>query len=79
MTMTSSHSEFKHRLTPDGTFESFCLCCFLTIAKGSSEGALIALEIAHQCSGIFSFPSVVLTTGRSLTLIKVRALDPVAR
>ena len=57
MKTTSHGPEFKHRPNPNGTFDSFCLCCFLTIATESSEGSLTELEMAHQCSGIFSFPS----------------------
>jgi len=57
MKTTSHGPEFKHRPNFNGTFDSFCLCCFLTIATESSEDSLTALEMAHRCSGIFSFPS----------------------
>ena len=79
MTMTSIRSEFKHRSNPDGTFDSFCLCCFLTIATTSSEDALTALESAHQCSGIFSFASNVVRFLPKLRLTRLVTSGPVAR
>jgi hypothetical protein len=59
MTITSIHPEFKHRLNPDKTFDSFCLRCFLTIATTNAEGSLTEFETAHDCSGLFSFATPV--------------------
>ena len=70
MTMTSIRHEFKHRPNADGTFDSFCLCCFLTITTQKSEGSLAASEMAHQCSGIFSFPAMVAPAGSGLQVTR---------
>ena len=43
--------EFVHRLNADGTFDSICMSCFLTIGTAESEPALVGQEKIHQCNG----------------------------
>jgi len=40
---------FPHRRNPDGSFDSICLDCLLTIASRQTEDELIAAERAHVC------------------------------
>ena len=40
---------FPHRLNPDGTWDSICTKCYLTIATEKSEEALAAAEQRHDC------------------------------
>jgi hypothetical protein len=42
--------EFSHRLNADGTFDSICMSCFLTIGTAESEPALAGEEKIHQCN-----------------------------
>jgi hypothetical protein len=41
--------EFHHRVNVDGTIDSICLRCFLTVAKADIGSDLQELEAAHQC------------------------------
>jgi hypothetical protein len=41
---------FVHRKNSDGTVDSICLFCYLTIGNEKSEGALISHEREHACS-----------------------------
>jgi hypothetical protein len=41
--------EFHHRVNADGTIDSICLRCFLTVAKADIGSDLQELEAAHQC------------------------------
>jgi hypothetical protein len=43
--------EFVHRLHADGTFDSICMSCFLTIGTAESEPALVGQDKIHQCNG----------------------------
>ena len=45
----SGDSHFPHRLNPDGTFDSICPICFVTVARRDSESALVEFERAHAC------------------------------
>jgi len=40
---------FIHRNNHDGTIDSICLCCFLTVASATEHFALIADELHHSC------------------------------
>ena len=40
---------FPHRQNDDGTYDSICTSCFLTVATARSEGELKALEKNHVC------------------------------
>ena len=43
--------EFAHRLNADGTFDSICMSCFLTIGTAENEPSLVGQEKIHQCNG----------------------------
>jgi len=40
---------FPHRRNEDGSYDSICPSCFLTIARARSEGELAPLEKQHVC------------------------------
>ena len=46
---TPSNSRFAHRLNPDGTVDSICLECFVTVAKSPWEAGLENAERIHTC------------------------------
>jgi len=41
---------FAHRLNEDGTIDSICLDCFITVAHANSVKGLIEGEQCHQCA-----------------------------
>ena len=41
--------EFAHRENEDGTFDSICLSCYLTVASAEKEAALFESEKFHTC------------------------------
>lgn len=47
----SSRPEFPHRRKPNGTFDSICTRCFLTIGNADTEAELRAAERVHDCKG----------------------------
>jgi hypothetical protein len=47
----SSRPDFPHRRRPNGTFDSICTRCFLTVANANTEAELRAAESAHDCKG----------------------------
>jgi hypothetical protein len=44
---------FPHRPNPDGSFDSICLGCLLTIASHRTEDELVAAEKIHVCQTSF--------------------------
>ena len=42
---------FPHRLNYDGSYDSICKTCFMTVASGLSEAALAEGERDHKCPG----------------------------
>jgi hypothetical protein len=40
---------YPHRRNKDGTFDSICLKCFLTIAHTATEVELLAYDSEHIC------------------------------
>ena len=40
---------FVHRENSDGTIDSICLICFLTVATAQTEPELVSVEASHQC------------------------------
>ena len=44
-----STSGFAHRLNENGTIDSICLDCFITVASADSVERLIEREEQHQC------------------------------
>jgi hypothetical protein len=51
-TYRPSYPPFHHRFNPDGTVESICAECFLTVATANSYDQLHEKEAAHSCSGL---------------------------
>jgi hypothetical protein len=41
--------KFYHRVNADGTIDSICLSCFLTVARAVIGTDLQGLEAAHRC------------------------------
>ena len=41
---------FSHRHNPDGTVDSICRQCFVTIAKAQDESELYRVERLHTCN-----------------------------
>jgi hypothetical protein len=48
--MQENHTLFPHRQNKDGTFDSICPKCFLTIAKAQAEVGLTEGEMSHVCA-----------------------------
>ena len=46
---SSAIDKFTHRQNEDGTFDSICLSCFLTVANAGSELQLEIFERRHVC------------------------------
>jgi hypothetical protein len=49
-TMADGQTLYPHRQNEDGTFDSICPKCFLTIAKSRAEIGLAESETAHVCA-----------------------------
>jgi hypothetical protein len=50
MTMKDAEGrKFHHRVNTDGTIDSICLRCFLTVARADIGSDLKGLEAAHRC------------------------------
>lgn len=45
---------FPHRPNRDGTFDSICPYCFMTVASHVAECRLPMIEERHQCFGDFA-------------------------
>jgi hypothetical protein len=58
-----SRPDFPHRRKPNGTFDSICTQCFLTIATADTEAELKAAERAHHCKGFNMGEIMHLTEG----------------
>jgi hypothetical protein len=43
---------FAHRNNRDGTVDSICLGCFVTIATEWSKSELLEIEKQHECEGL---------------------------
>jgi len=71
--MESTHptaSQYAHRPNYDGTVDSICKLCFLTVARAYREVDLIQLEIRHICQPV---------ERRKATRIAHRIFDPARR
>ncbi len=68
---------FPHRRNPDGTFDSFCIRCFATVATESTETELHPAEIAHACKG-FSLGPILHGTEREARAKRSRQSTPQA-
>jgi len=45
----SSVPAFKHRHNREGTWDSICVKCYLTVATAANEEGLCTAEEAHDC------------------------------
>ena len=43
------HFEFPHRMNKDGTIDSVCPRCFVTVGRSTWEAELDRMEAAHTC------------------------------
>lgn len=48
--MVKSNGSFVHRLNADGTIDSICLRCFITVASADSVQRVIESEQQHDCA-----------------------------
>jgi len=65
--MTSSGSdEFAHRQNADGSFDSICLSCYLTVTSAPSESGLVDGEANHSCM------KVIGCTNRNVEWLSLR-------
>ena len=44
-----AEKKYSHRVNLDGSWDSICTRCFLTIAHSKIEPELAALEVTHSC------------------------------
>ena len=49
---SSGCDEFAHRQNADGTFDSICLSCYLTVSSALSESELVHGEANHSCTKV---------------------------
>jgi hypothetical protein len=48
--MMTENEKFSHRFNADGTVDSICRECFVTVATEESENELLAKEHLHSCN-----------------------------
>jgi len=53
---------FRHRNNKDGSFDSICTRCFLTVGSADEEGQLCCHEDSHKCSPVRPFAVVTGAT-----------------
>jgi hypothetical protein len=41
---------YPHRRNKDGSYDSICLTCFVTVASGKSEAELMKFDEKHVCA-----------------------------
>jgi hypothetical protein len=56
---------FPHRRNQDGSFDSICLTCFVTVASHKTEDALKELDKNHVCAN-----SLLSQPGSRVSLIQ---------
>jgi hypothetical protein len=47
--MPLTSDPFAHRYNPDGTIDSICKICFMTVSTAETPDDLKALEFSHAC------------------------------
>jgi hypothetical protein len=50
-TPMKTDGDFAHRENSDGTFDSICLHCYLTVGTATAIQALVQSEKSHICNG----------------------------
>lgn len=65
-------SRFPHRHNLDGSYDSICTVCFITIARVRNEQELAQSETDHVCSSIrlHHFGRYPLLAGSSFDLLR---------
>jgi hypothetical protein len=48
----SSLPPFPHRQNRDGSWDSICMKCYLTVANKPTEAELAVIESCHACKGL---------------------------
>jgi hypothetical protein len=51
--MARKPSPFQHRRNKDGSYDSICSSCYITVAHSRQEADLAAHEQAHICHSAF--------------------------
>ena len=51
---TSSTAIFRHRHNPNGSWDSICMNCFLTVTNAKSEDDLLEPEKSHDCAELLA-------------------------
>ena len=51
--ITQSNSLYPHRLNRDGSFDSICLICFMTVSTSKIESELDKSDANHICESSF--------------------------
>ena len=51
---TSSSAIFRHRHNPDGSWDSICMKCYLTVATAAKVDDLQEHEQSHDCAGLLA-------------------------
>jgi len=51
--MADAVNTFPHRKKRDGTYDSYCLTCFTTIANAKTEEELVDHDRNHVCESSF--------------------------
>jgi hypothetical protein len=55
MNSSGCDDEFAHRQNADGTFDSICLSCYLTVSSALSESELVDGEANHWCTKVIGY------------------------
>jgi hypothetical protein len=73
----AARTTFPHRRNPDGTFDSICIQCFVTVGTAATEAELKETEITHDCKG-FQLGELMYGTERERRPNHSRQSIPVA-
>jgi hypothetical protein len=68
--MADQLSPYLHRANRDGTFDSICIRCFVTVATAVTEFRLAEPESSHRC-----LPSSLSQRDRPQSKIKPNEID----
>jgi len=55
---SSGRDEFAHRQNADGSFDSICLACYLTVSSAPSESNLLDGEANHWCTKVIGYTNL---------------------
>jgi len=63
--MAGKSTLYPHRHNEDGSYDSICTTCYVTVASSWSEAALAEHEGAHTCDSALLAERGCLSRGRS--------------